>query len=219
MFSNSTSAGMWLARWITAASILAFIVPTVWAEESSIIRIEEDWEMVVAEPSPNSDAPQVTCAISPLPNMDSYGATFVVNSHEVPDFTAGGLQLQGWDGEELLASQHSPNQALLATPGEVIRWTQVMQKTAEGVEFQIVNGTSTTWGSFGGGDNLKIQLPAPIPSLNGYNSEVSVENSGVSYAGNRVQSLVLKKVRAYTAQGLSAEDNNPKIVHELDEGP
>lgn len=217
MLPSSTSAGMWLVRWITAASIVAFIVPFVWADGASITRIEEDWEMVVAEPSPNSDAPQVTCAISPLPNMDSYGATFVVNSHEVPYFTAGGLQLQAWNGEELLASQHSPNQALLATPSEVIRWTQVMQKTAEGVEFQVVNGTSTTWDSFGGGDNLKIHIPAAIPNLNGYNSEVSVENSGVSYAGNRVQSLVLKKVRTYTDQGLLAEDNNPKTVHELSE--
>ncbi len=214
---NSASTGFWAVRWLAAAAILAATASTAWAEERSIVRIEEDWELVIGEPSPNSDAPQVICAISPLSDMNSYSATFVVNYHENPAFAAGGLQLQAWNGENLLASRRAPNQAVLATPGEVIRWTQVMKKTADGVEFEVLNGSSTTWGSFGGEGTLKLPIAAPIPDLNGYSLENSVKHSGVGYAGNRVQSLVLKRVRAYTDEGLLAEDANPRVVHPASE--
>ncbi len=214
---NSASTGFWAVRWLAAAAILAATASTAWAEERSIVRIEEDWELVIGEPSPNSDAPQVTCAISPLSDMNSYSATFVVNHREVPAFAAGGLQLQTWNGENLLASRRAPNQAVLDTPGEVIRWTQVMKKTANGVEFEVLGGTSTTWGNFGIDGTMKLSVAAPIPDLNGYSPENSVEHSGVSYAGNRVQSLVLKRVRAYTDEGLLAEDANPRVVHPASE--
>ena len=216
-YRNSASTGFWAVRWLVAAAILVAMASTAWADERPITRIEEDWELVIGEPSPNSDAPQVTCAISPLSNMNSYSAAFVVNHHDVPNFAAGGLQLQAWNSETLLASQRAPNQALLATPGETIRWTQVMKKTADGVEFEVLNGSSTTWGNFGGEGTLKVPISAPVPDLNGYNPENSVEHSGVSYAGNRVQLLVLKRVRAYTDEGLLAEDANPRVVHSMSE--
>lgn len=215
---NSTSTGFWAVRWLVAAAILAAMASTAWAEEQPIVRIEEDWELVIGGPSPNSDAPQVTCAISPLSNMDSYYAIFVVNHHEMPSFAAGGLQLQAWNGENLLGSRRAPNQAVLATPGEIIRWTQVMEKIAGGVVgFEVIGGSSTTWGSFGGEGSMKLPITAKILNLNGYSPENSVKHSGVSYAGNRVQSLVLKRVRVYTDEGLLAEDTNPRVVHSMNE--
>lgn len=213
----NASTGLWAVRWFAAGAILTALATTAWADGPSITRVEEDWEMVVGEPSPNSDAPQVTCAFSPFADMDSFNATFVVNHHESPAFAAGGLQLQLWEGETPLAGQRAPNQALLATPGETIRWTQVMQITPQGMDFEVVNGSSATWGEFGGEGTLKLAVAAPIPNLNGYSPENSVRHSGVSYAGNRVQSLVLKKVRLYTEQGLLAEDAKPRLVHPADE--
>ncbi len=214
MFScKSPVIGLCAVRWVAAAAFLAAMTSAARAEEPSITRIEEDWELVIGEPSPESDAPQVTCAMSPLGDMDSYNATFVVNHHEVPDFEEGGLQLQGWNDEQLLDSKRAPNQAELATPGEVIRWTQAMWINPDGVKFEVLGGSSTTWGNFGADGTLKLNLPASIGNLNAYDPDLSVEHSGVSYAGNRVQSLVLKRVRAYTDEGLLAEDDNPRTVH------
>jgi hypothetical protein len=138
-----------------------------------------------------------------------------VNNHDVPTFTAGGLQTQVWDGKTLLASKRAPNQAVLTTPGETVRWTQVMRLSSEGLIFEVINGTSTTWGNFGNDGTLKAALVVPLGDLNGYSPNVSVEHSGVSYAGNRVQSLVLKRVRAFSASELLGEDNNPRVVHTL----
>jgi hypothetical protein len=80
--------------------------------------------------------------------------------------------------------------------------------------FEVVGGSSTTWGSFGGQGYLKSRLYTARENLNEYNPEVSVANSRVGYAANRVQSLILRRVRAFAADGQVIEDNTPKIVHQ-----
>ncbi len=212
---------IWLRPWLIGCAVAVVLVAVLagpaFTETPNVTRVEEDWEMVVGTPSSNSDAPQVTCLISPVGNVDSFHATFVVNHHDVPTYTAGGLQLQSWNGETLLASKRFPNQAVLSLPGETIRWTQTMTLGEEGLVFEVVGGTSSTWGNFGGEGTLKLITSSSLANLNGYSPDVSVKQSGVSYAANRVQSLVLKRVRAYGDSGLLAEDANPRIVHSLNE--
>jgi hypothetical protein len=173
--------------------------------------------MVVGVPSATSDAPQVTCVISPVGNVASLHSAFVVNNHDVPTFVAGGLELQAWNDTALVGSQRFPNQAVLTTVGETIRWTQVMRLSEGKLIFEVVGGTSTTWGDFGGEGTLKVMVDTTLTDLNGYSPDISVEHSGVSYAANRVQSLVLKRVRVYTDAGLLTEDTNPRVVHALSE--
>jgi len=209
--------GLWSLAGLLAVVISAMLVNASWAQTTDVTRIEEDWELVITEPSPNSDAPQVTCLIAPVANVASLYATFIVNHHDVPYFIAGGLQQQAWNGKTLLASKRYPDQAVLTTPGETIRWTQVMRLADDGLVFEVVNGESTTWGAFGGEGTIKITVSTALTNLNGYNPAVSVEHSGASFAANRVQSLVLKRVRAYGAAGLITEDRTARVVHSLNE--
>jgi len=198
--------------------VATFLVaaPPIFGQTSPVARIEEDWELVIGEPSPGSDAPQITCLISPVGNLDSLYAAFMVNNQDIPSFTAGGLQLQIWNGKNLIASRHFPNQAVLTTVGEPICWTQVMQKTADGMMFAVINGTSATWGAFGNDGSLRITVPTAVQNLAGYSQAFSAANSGVSFAANRVRSLTLKRVRAYDASGLLlAEETVPRVVYPL----
>ena len=84
--------------------VLALSIHPCWAQTPNVTRIEEDWELVVGVPSSTSDAPQVTCVTSPAGNLDSLYATFMINHHDAPEFAEGGLELQVWSGESLLAS-------------------------------------------------------------------------------------------------------------------
>jgi hypothetical protein len=213
----SLSLRSWAVRGPLVLLLAAVLGSAALADSPNVVRIEEDWELVIGTPSPNSDAPQVTSAVSPLGNVESLHATFVVNNHDVPTFTAGGLQLQVWDGKTLLVSRRFPNQAVLTTPGETIRWTQAMELKDGGLTFEIVGGTSTTWGAFGDEGTLKTSVPTNLANLNGYSPDVSVQNSGVSYAANRVPSLVLKKVRAVLSTGETVEDAQPRVVHSLNQ--
>ncbi len=56
-------------------------------------------------------------------------------------------------------------------------------------------------------------MTTTLGDLNGYTPTVSVENSGIAYAANRVQSLVLKRVRLFVSTGEVLEDTAPRTVH------
>lgn len=166
-----------------------------------VVRVEEDWELVVAVPDPNSDAPQVSCLISPVGNTESVHAAFEMNYQSMPEFVAGGLQLQIWNNEEPLASRKFPNGAVMQTEGETVRWTQSMSLEGGLLTFEITGGSSSTWGAFGGQGYLKATVATSLENLNGYSPSVSTAGSGVGYAANRVESLKLRRVRLVTSTG------------------
>lgn len=181
---------------------------------SSIVRVEEDWELVVGNPDPAIDAPQVTCAISPTSDVNGLHAAIELNYRSQPSFSPGGLQLQVWNGEQLITAKSYTNNATLSTAGETIRWTQTISLSGTNVTFEVLSGSSSTWGSFGGQGYLKAIVQTTLPDLNGYRASVSLQNSGIGFASNRVQSLVLREVRLITASGDVLRDSTPKTLHQ-----
>jgi hypothetical protein len=78
--------------------------------------------------------------------------------------------------------------------------------------FEIVKGNSVAWGQFGGQGNLKATVSTTLSDLSGYRPEVSTANSGIGFAGNRVQSLTLKAVRLLRSTGDQVVDTQPRVV-------
>ena len=195
-------ARAWLLR-----GLLSLVCVLLWAGIASaewdhtIVRVEEDWELVIATPDPESTGPQVICTTSPQSWVGGLYCALELNHQTVPDFAPGGLQFQLWNGEALLVDRRAPMQGVLAHPGEVIRWTQTMELNDGILTVEVIDGSSTTWGSFGGQGYLKASVCTSLESLNGYRPSASVTNSGIGYAANRVQSFILKRVRVTTASG------------------
>lgn len=199
-------------RWLLATVVLCLASNMAWGQTPTIVRVEEDWEMVVATPDVDSDSPQITCVISPWGNMDSLYAAFELNHRSLPSYQPGGLQLQVWRGETALVAHSGPNGALLNTPGERITWTQCMAVSGSNVVFEVRNGSSSTWANFGGQGYLQAVASAGVANLDAYQPEVSVRNSSVGFAANRVQSLVLRQVRYFTADGRQLVDTTARTV-------
>jgi hypothetical protein len=186
-----------------------------WSQEGpQVLQVEEDWELVVANPDSGNTAPQVTCTISPYPHLDNLHSVIEINHKTVPSFAAGGFHLQTWAGEYNLTRKSLESGASLATSGEVVTWTSRMKLTDYSLSFSVRNGNSTTWGTFGGGTALYSSYGTSLDNLNGYSPDFSVENSGVGFASNRVRSLTLKRVRYTLADGSVLTDDTPRIVHE-----
>jgi len=192
---------------VWAATVSAESLPT-------IVAVEEDWELVLATPDPDSAGPQVISTMSPSASVDSLHCTLELNHRTVPEFAPGGLQFEVWYGEQLVTERRAPTQSILSQPGEVICWTQRMELSDGVLHMEIVEGSSTTWGSFGGQGYLKADVPTELDNLNSYHPTVSVENSGIPYAANRVESLVLKRVRVTTSEGEVLEDSTARPVHQ-----
>jgi hypothetical protein len=175
-----------------------------------VLRVEEDWVLVLNQPNDSAISPQFHTAMSPAGNFNNFFAQVVWNYREIPDFRAGGLQLQLWNGQEVVQYK-SDREDPLSTAAETIRWTQVLE-TSDGVlDFHIADGQSVTWGDFG--DGLHLASAGGPVDLNGYSPEFSVQNSCITYGANRVNILAISQVRYYGASGLISVDETPRVVY------
>jgi hypothetical protein len=214
MFASLVRAVVFLTSFVLA--LVVGMTAGAHADSPPVVRVEEDWELVVAEPAADADAPQVVCVISPYTGTSSVHATLELNHSTIPSFTPGGLQLQAWDNETFL-TRNSAEQGEMSTDGETVTWTTKMELRSGRLHFE-VNGASTTWGAFGAAGDLKLSLRSLLPDLAHYSPETSVDQSGVGFGGNRVTSLTLKEVRYYDDAGnLLSTDATDREVHVFDE--
>jgi hypothetical protein len=216
--------GVWFTparRLLTSALVLvAFLSCGITAGAVSpddVVRVEEDWELVVGEPEPTTAAPQVTSVISPTGDLESWHVAFELNHQTLPSYEPGGLALQLWCGADSQGVSTQKHGAVLSQgEGEQVQWTQSMSLAAGVLTFEITNGASTTWEEFGGGGHLSVSTNTSLEHLGAYQPEVSVANSGVGFASNRVESFVLKRVRLHRANGAVQELNVDLTVNELE---
>jgi hypothetical protein len=211
------STRAWL---VLAATGLALLYSAVGASRAwsystaGVVQVEEDWELIIAEPNAEDAAPQITCTISPYPHLSNLHSVVEVNHKTVTSWAPGGFHLQTWAGEYNLTRKSIENTSSLQTSGEVITWTSRMKLQNNSLSFSVLNGQSTTWGAFGGGTTLNASYGSTLANLDSYSPDFSVENSGVGFASNRVRSLTLKSVRYTLSDGTTLTDNAPRVVHQ-----
>ncbi|MCO6439265.1 MAG: hypothetical protein J5J06_19410 [Phycisphaerae bacterium] len=192
-------------RGLLAALVLATLtvgpVPTQATAPDPVVRVEEDWELVLNEPDGSLTTPQFHTVMSPVGDLDSVYTQVTWNYRELPEFDAGGVEMQIWEGDDYVY-ERSFASVSLSTEAETIRWTQNLELDGGELVFTITDGTSTTWGSFGyPSHNMQVRYAESLPNLNGYRTSVSQANSVVTFGGNRVDRLVLKEVRRITQSG------------------
>jgi hypothetical protein len=215
------SACLRLHLWRRWPALLALVaVLFVWPVAAQAIElapvktVEEDWELVVNEPDADNAAPQVTCLMSPVGDAESVYSVLEMNHASLPEFSAGGLQLQVWNGEDWLTLRDHADFTLYHS-GETVTWTRQMELHAGKLNFSVINGNSDSWGTFGGTGGIKLSINSVLVSLNLYNPEISKAQSGVSFGTQRVTSLKIKRVRYYGFDGsLLHTDNTERVVHE-----
>ena len=87
----------------------------------TVVRIEEDWSLRVSQPLYNLSCPQVSTQMAPSPCSTQF-YQFHLNSQDVPQFVQGGLQLQAWNGNSVLAVKTGTNTATMGTAIEPFRF-------------------------------------------------------------------------------------------------
>jgi len=180
-----------------------------------IVHVEEDWELVVGEPDPNTSGPQIACAMSPFSNISDTYFTSEINHRSMPWWAPGGISIHQWSGDWRIQSFDRADRSTMQTNDEVVRWTQSLDVSGGKLTFQVKNGTSTTWGAFGYSNMVKLQTSWGVNNINNYSPDVSVANSGVAFASNRVKALRLVQVRATLSNGTTVTDTTTRTVHEL----
>lgn len=207
MFINH-SASKFFVRCL-APAILILCSPMLYSAD--VTAIEEEWQLEVGTSNSAKSSPQVTTLISSTGDASGYHALLLVNhqgSH------GGGIQLQLWNGANLIATGEEELESL-SNIGEKIQWTTRMEVNNQGqLIVQVLNGSSTTWGKFGGKAGLVVSAPTSLSNLNGYDPNVTVANTGIDYGSQRVNKLVLRKIRVFTDNKKSVEQALERVVYQ-----
>lgn len=207
---KGTRSVPWAA--IAAGGLLLAGAAGVGEEPLAVMRVEEDWQVVLNEPEADLQAPQFHSIMSPVGNSDELHFQVSWNYREELDFAPGGLQLVAWNGEHLLTARDVRSDAL-SHSAETIRWTQGLRVAEGRLLFEVKNGSSATWGSFGGAE-AQLVSPVALANLNGYRPQVSATSSWISYGANRVDELRINEVRWYDGEGrLVARSTTPIVVY------
>ena len=197
--------GLSALAWLASGDVLH-------AQLSGVARVEEDWQLVVSVPESSDNSPQITCVISPSVLTNGYAA-LDMNFYSQPDYSPGGIQLHVWSPTTPMLISNSAVRGMLQNQNETITWTTRMSLSNNTLTFSVVNGQSESWGKFGLNGHLSLSVGAAISDLSTYDPNVSLSNSGVPYASNRVTSLTLKAVRWYSASGVLLQQNTaPQAV-------
>lgn len=166
-----------------------------------VVAVEEHWELKIGQPSEATSGPQITMVMSPTYDLTADYFLLTVNHHLTSDFSPGGLQLQHWYNDSLEYARLGPQEGRLRYENETVSWVQRMTLEAGALTFEIIDGSSESWGSFGGAGHLRISIPGSYENLNNYHPAVSLLDSGVNYGGNRVSSLTLRLLRWWDSEG------------------
>ena len=123
--------------------------------------------------------------------------------------------MQLWSGDTNLDVRPAPRYSELDTSGETINFKMCVELKNGNVQFEVRDGTSTTWGSFGGQGYLKTGASTTQTSLTRYSPAVSVKNSRIGFAKHRVNRYGILRVRYYTYDNvLLSTDETDRMVHE-----
>lgn len=167
-----------------------------------IMRIEEDWEFVVVNPSPGSNTPEVCCVFG-LDNPETgVHAIFELNHSMFPKFSAGGLQLQAWNADKLIGYRANDPRGQLEHQNETVAFTTVIELSRNRLEMSISKGSSKSFGTFGDSATYNVGLQVKtLENLNTFNPGHSVANSRVTFGANHVSRYARKAIRYYDANG------------------
>ena len=210
-FRNNNSS------WITFAMTLLF--PTLLTDsafgqtpESTLVRVEEDWVALISGPDTSTSSPQIMNFISPLKSTEGIFGLVQVNHRGAPDFSSGGLQVQGWIGTSLVGYLDETHTASLNRSSDNVRYTVAMEKTATGIRFQLLNGRSRTWGRFAK-TPVSVTVAVDEPSLQEYSPDFSLANTNVNLGAHRVDLLYMTATRLTYSDGKTLTDTTDRIIH------
>jgi hypothetical protein len=201
-----------LSRIITCGIALLAAAPAL-ADTPKVVQIEEQWELSVGVPDAGRSAPQATMVMSPTGNLDSAYFLFTLNCRTFPNYEQGGVQVQRWEGNAVANSGTGSIAEPLNQSADTVTWTQRVSLHDGKITFEVVDGSCESWGNFGNDGSLKLTSDTALQSLNAYKPAISLSESQIGYADNRVKSLTLKKLIWLTDDGQTHQLSAPIDIH------
>lgn len=196
-----------LAGYLTAATLVAGLsFGQGIAEERQLVKVEEDWEVLITEADDASSSPQIINVIAPGQSLTGPYAMVEVNHSTFPYFSEGGLQLQGRRGDSLISAQSFASGQTLRHDYDRLKYTIGLRQYEDNLLLIVKNVASKSWGGNLKNDVMLLAFPRENFSLSDYSPEFSVSASSVHVGAHRVASMYMTKSRKFYSDDTVEED-------------
>jgi hypothetical protein len=204
-------------RYLTAIVrylILVCLLSQTAAAQTSptLVRVEEDWMLLVDEPDSLQSSPQILNVISPNQNLDGIFGMVQLNHRSDPNFNAGGQQVQTWVGPSLMGYASGTKTAVLSRTADRITYTVSMEQVSTGIRFQLKTGRSRTWGRFAW-TPVSVTVPTTNKDLSAYTPEFSAANTTVVLGAHRITAFYIDTTRKVYSDGSTVTDTTDRYTH------
>ncbi|QDT06123.1 hypothetical protein K227x_45300 [Rubripirellula lacrimiformis] len=168
------------------------------ASEDKVWKIEEDWEMVILQPDPQSNSPQVSFTTSPSTEVDDVYFQLQMNHS---DSAGGGIHVAAVLDDKIVDESQSDIRSALSIDGDHVSWTTVMAVIDDRICFAVKDGYGQDWGNFGGPEYVVRMQRRDILDLSKYRPINSLDSVDINFGANRISSSKMLKVRLYYTSG------------------
>lgn len=189
---------------IVAASaviaLLPFVSATAEDNERKLIRVEEDWMVLIEETDRNATSPQINNVISFSSSQTSLYGMVELNHGTSPSFRSGGIQVQARNDEDVIAQSSWREGYTLNEDFDRLEYTVTLFHHCERTYVGIKNVRSKTFGD-SGGNEIRAQIASWEKPLTDYRPDHSASASSVNVGAQRVATMCMPRVRYYYSNG------------------
>lgn len=201
--SKMTTAGLQFA---IALGVVSISMTTLVAQDRQLIKVEEDWEVLITEADEDASSPQIINIISPTQDLTGIYGMIELNHSTFPSFAEGGLQLQARRGEQLTTARDYASGQTLRHNYDRLKYTVALRKFDDIMILAVKNVASKSWGNLKN-DVMLLAFPSENFNLNDYSPDFSATASSVHVGAHRVASMYMTKSRKYYSNDDVEEDD------------
>ncbi len=176
------------------------------AEERQLVKVEEDWEVLITEADEGSSSPQIINVIAPGQSLAGAYAMIEFNHSTFPYFSEGGLQLQGRRGDLLISSKSFATGQTLRHDYDRLKYTIGLRQYDDNMLVIVKNVASKSWGGSLKNNVMLLAFPREHFSLTDYSPDFSATASSVHVGAHRVASMYMTKSRKFYSDDTVEED-------------
>lgn len=188
---------------LTASLVLVFTMSnSVNAEDTvrKLVRVEEDWMVLIQETDRDATSPQVNNVISFGSSQSSLYGMIELNHGTSPSFRSGGIQVQARNDETVINQTSWREGYTLNEDYDRLEYTVTLFHQNSSTYVGVKNIRSKTFGD-SGSTEIRAQVTSWEKSLTDYRPDVSASASSVNVGAQRVATMCMPRVRYYYSNG------------------
>jgi hypothetical protein len=181
-----------------------------------VVRVEEHWKVRVSFPDPAKDLPQFSFVLTPTRDFNGPHMVVALNHHTEPQFAPGGVQLQSYDGPQLISVHSKLHGKRLWQTDDDIEVRMAIEVVDGALKYEVFKLKGKSWGDNKDSQWLFVSQPTSLPHLDNYDAALTHTWTGAGAGVHCLEKAEVTKVRYTFSDGkdIDVDEYKTKIEYQ-----